>query len=153
MSKFIIGTFLMLGIGFYELSGGSDFEPEVRPIAPTVIETKSLEAVPFDAPIVTRVVVETIPVAAIEKARVFPSSIEAAPPAAAIPVTFIDMRQVSGRRVNMRSGPGTNYGVLDTLTRGTQTEVIEVNANGWARIRVTTTDQVGWMSSRLLTPS
>lgn len=53
----------------------------------------------------------------------------------------------------MRSGPGTNYGVLDTLTRGTQTEVIEVNANGWARIRVTTTDQVGWMSSRLLTPS
>jgi uncharacterized protein YraI len=63
------------------------------------------------------------------------------------------MRQVSGRRVNMRSGPGTNYGVLDTLTRGTQTEVIEVNANGWARIRVTTTDQVGWMSSRLLTPS
>ena len=53
----------------------------------------------------------------------------------------------------MRSGPGTNYGVLDTQTRGTQTEVIEVNANGWARIRVTTTDQVGWMSSRLLTPS
>lgn len=153
MSKFIIGTFLMLGIRFYELSGGSDFEPEIRPIAQTVIETKLLEVVPFDAPIVTRADVEIIPFVAIEKARVFPASIEATPPAAAIPVTFIDMRQVSGRRVNMRSGPGTNYGVLDTQTRGTQTEVIEVNANGWARIRVTTTDQVGWMSSRLLTLS
>lgn len=153
MSKFIIGTFLMLGIGFYELSGGSDFEPEIHPIAQTVIETKSLEVVPFDAPIVTRAVVETVPFAAIKKARVIPASIEAAPPAAVIPQIFIDLRQVSGRRVNMRSGPGTNYGVLDTLTRGTQTEVIEVNVNGWARIRVTTTDQVGWMSSRLLTPS
>jgi hypothetical protein len=65
MSKFIIGTFLMLGIRFYELSSGSDFEPEIRPIAQTVIETKSLNVVPFDAPIVTRADVETIPFAAI----------------------------------------------------------------------------------------
>ena len=153
MTKFIIGTFLMLGIGFCELSSRFDFEPKIRPITQTVIETKSLEVVPFDAPIVTRAVFDTIPFAAIEKAQVFPTSIAAAPSAAAIPIIFIDLRQVSGRRVNMRSGPGTNYGVLDKLTRGTQTEVIEVNANGWVRIRVTTTDQVGWVSSRLLTPS
>lgn len=152
MSKFIIGTFLMLGFGFYVMSGGSEFEPEIRPITQAVIAIKSLEAVPFDAPIVTRAVVETVPFDAIEKAKVIPASIEAAPPAAVTPETFVDLRQVSGRRVNMRSGPSTNYDVLDTLARGTQTEVIEVNADGWARIRVTTTNQIGWMSSRLLTP-
>jgi len=29
--------------------------------------------------------------------------------------------------------------------------VLEVNANGWARIQVLTTGQTGWMAERLLT--
>jgi len=65
----------------------------------------------------------------------------------------IDLREVAGKRVNMRSGPGTNFDVLDTLNRGTQAEVIEVNADGWARIRITDSDQIGWMAERLLTNS
>lgn len=148
MSKFIIGTFLMLAFGFYELSGGSDFEPDVRPLEQIAVSTKSLEAVPFDAPVVTRAAVETAPLAAIEEIEVVTASLEVAPTVAEIPA---DLREVAGKRVNMRSGPGTNYDVLDTLTRGMQTEVIEVNDDGWARVRVTTTDQIGWMAERLLT--
>ncbi|MCO4847970.1 MAG: SH3 domain-containing protein [Yoonia sp.] len=151
MGKFIIGTFLLLGFGFYELSGGADFEPDVRPIAPTVIATTSLAIVPFDAPVVTRAALETAPLVAIEDAEVITALLEVAPSAAESPVAVVDVRQIAGKRVNMRSGPGTNYGVLDTLTRGMQTEVLEVNANGWARVLITTTGQIGWMAERLLT--
>ena len=62
----------------------------------------------------------------------------------------IDMREVAGSRVNMRSGPGTNYGVLATLSRGELAEVLEVDVTGWARIRVIGSDQIGWMAERLL---
>ena len=62
----------------------------------------------------------------------------------------LDIRAVAGSRVNMRQGPGTNFPVLDTLDGGTQAEVLEVNANGWAQIEVLNTGQIGWMSTRLL---
>jgi uncharacterized protein YgiM (DUF1202 family) len=52
----------------------------------------------------------------------------------------------------MREGPGTNFGVIDTLTGGTEAEVIEVNAEGWAYIRLVGTNQTGWMAERLLNP-
>lgn len=63
---------------------------------------------------------------------------------------IIDLREVAGSRVNMRSGPGTNYGVITTLTQGTETEVLEIDPSGWARLRVVGSGQVGWMAERLL---
>ena len=63
----------------------------------------------------------------------------------------VDMRFVAGTRVNMRSGPGTTYAVLDTLDGGTAAEVLEVDATGWARIRLPDSDRIGWMAERLLT--
>ncbi|MFT5065081.1 MAG: hypothetical protein ACI9TA_000690 [Reinekea sp.] len=151
MRKFIIGTFLILGFGFYELSDGPNFTPEVRPIVQTAVSTKSLEVIPFDAPVVTRSATEMVQLAPIEDAEVITASRGVTPTVAEIPESIVDLREVAGKRVNMRSGPGTDYGVLDTLARGMQTEVIEVNADGWARVRVITTDQVGWMAARLLT--
>ena len=35
MSRFVILSFLGLGFAFYELSGGADFEPPVRPVTPS----------------------------------------------------------------------------------------------------------------------
>ena len=64
---------------------------------------------------------------------------------------LLDLRAVAGSRVNMRSGPGTSFDVLDTLPQGTEAEVIEVNADGWARIRVLESGAEGWMAERLLT--
>lgn len=63
----------------------------------------------------------------------------------------VDLRQVAGSRVNMRQGPGTDYGVIVTLDSGTQVEVLEVDGNGWARLRTVSTGQEGWMAERLLT--
>ncbi len=155
MSKFIVGTFLMLGFGFYQLSGGADFEPEVRALETAVISTKSIEIVPFDEPVVSRAPVEVAaaPLAETETPVIEPevvqASLEVAPTVAEVAVE-LDLREVSGKRVNMRAGPSTNDAVLDTLVRGTQIEVLDVNADGWARLRVLDTDQIGWMAERFL---
>ncbi|MEN9012841.1 MAG: SH3 domain-containing protein [Yoonia sp.] len=155
MSKFNVGTFLMLGFGFYQLSGGADFEPEVRALETAVISTKSIEIVPFDEPVVSRAPVEVAaaPLAETETPVIEPevvqASLEVAPTVAEVAVE-LDLREVSGKRVNMRAGPSTNDAVLDTLVRGTQIEVLDVNADGWARLRVLDTDQVGWMAERFL---
>ena len=155
MSKFIVGTFLMLGFGFYQLSGGADFEPEVRALETAVISTKSIEIVPFDEPVVSRAPVEVAaaPLAETETPVIEPevvqASLEVAPTVAEVAVE-LDLREVSGKRVNMRAGPSTNDAVLDTLVRGTQIEVLDANADGWARLRVLDTDQIGWMAERFL---
>lgn len=155
MSKFNVGTFLMLGFGFYQLSGGADFEPEVRALETAVISTKSIEIVPFDEPVVSRAPVEVAaaPLAETETPVIEPevvqASLEVAPTVAEVAVE-LDLREVSGKRVNMRAGPSTNDAVLDTLVRGTQIEVLDANADGWARLRVLDTDQIGWMAERFL---
>jgi len=73
MGKFIVGTFMLLGFGFYELSGGAEFEPEVRPIQQAVISTKTLEAVPTSEPAVTRAVAQAFPIE--PEAEVFHASL------------------------------------------------------------------------------
>ena len=64
----------------------------------------------------------------------------------------VDLRQVAGSRVNMRSGPSTDFSVLITLDGGTTTEVIDRNDDGWVLVRVQGTGQEGWMAERLLEP-
>lgn len=52
--------------------------------------------------------------------------------------------------LNVRSGPGASYSVVDTLTPGEQVEVNECAANGWCYIEHTGPD--GWVSSNYLEP-
>jgi len=72
-------------------------------------------------------------------------------PAAVGSADLSTLRDVAARAVNMRAGPDTSYDVLDTLPQGTQTEVVESDGNGWVRVRVVATGQMGWMAERLLT--
>lgn len=170
MGKFMIATFLVLGLAFWELSGGSDFVPEQR--AATVAET-TVEDQPTDVA-VTRAVTQdivtlTMPVAsptsnisaAETDAEVVLASVTAAieeapvaanpePTAEVLAPAPVDLRYVSGNVVNMRGGPGTNFGVVDKLTRGTLTEVVQTSDNGWAQIIVPSTGLEGWMSERFL---
>lgn len=148
MNKFIIFTFFMLGLGFYEMSGGADFVPETRPQPQIASITVNEPTVPFDEPQVTRAAAIELPAFTAE-AEVTPASFDTTP-VPEVETMPADIRSVAGARVNMRTGPSTNYAVLDTLTRGTETEVIEITADGWARVRVSTTNQVGWMAARLL---
>jgi len=62
-----------------------------------------------------------------------------------------DIRTVASTRVNMRSGPGTNYGRIGQLTRGTEVIVLRDPGNGWIKLRVQESGRIGWMADRLLT--
>lgn len=173
MGKFIIGTFLMLGWTFYEMSGGADFEPERRvtqvaaidapedygvevarastasligvnrPVTPTPAIANNASLTDAETTAISYTVVES-PAPLEETTSVEVVATEE------IEEPTLDLRVVAGSRVNMRSGPGTGYRVLDTLPSGTEAEVISVDATGWANIRITSTDQEGWMAERLL---
>jgi uncharacterized protein YgiM (DUF1202 family) len=150
----------MLTWAFYEMSGGVDFEPLERkiPVAKAPVEELTVDPImtvtklaevaatpepekpPMGYTIIPAPKVD--PEAEIEQVA-FVTEVTPAPDA-------MPVRKVAGDWVNMRDGPSTTYLVLDTLPRGTQAEVLAVNADGWAQIRLLETGQVGWMAERLL---
>jgi uncharacterized protein YgiM (DUF1202 family) len=62
-----------------------------------------------------------------------------------------DIRAVSGDRVNVRDGPGTNYSVVNQLVRGDKVEVLQDVGDGWVKLRPVDGGPVGWIASFLLT--
>ena len=61
-----------------------------------------------------------------------------------------DLRRIRGTSVNMRAGPGTGYGVLNRVTRGTEVEVLESYQQGWLRLRVIDSESTGWVAASLV---
>lgn len=61
-----------------------------------------------------------------------------------------DLRSVSGNRVNVRGGPGTDFGVVSRLVRGDMVEVLDDDGNGWVRMRPLDGGPEGWMADFLL---
>jgi multidrug efflux pump subunit AcrA (membrane-fusion protein) len=49
--------------------------------------------------------------------------------------------------LNVRSGPGINYPIIATLTKGDTVPVVEVEPNsGWLQVRLPTGEKTGWIS-------
>ena len=61
-----------------------------------------------------------------------------------------DVKYVTGRSVNVRSGPSTQNGVVGRLTQGDSVSVISDEGNGWARVRIEGDGIDGYMSMRFL---
>ena len=61
-----------------------------------------------------------------------------------------ERRTVTGSRVNVRGGPGTDFRVVNRLVRGDEVEILEDPGNGWVRMRPVTGGTVGWMADFLL---
>jgi uncharacterized protein YgiM (DUF1202 family) len=147
---FLTTSFLFLGLAFYELSGGSDFEAEVRQelsraaIIDVTRDSNDLTS-GFGSSTVLVAYDQTAEVDVIEE----PLAVIEEEPSAAQDLVF-DFKTVAGAGVNMRTGPGTSYGVADKLDRGTEVEVLEVLSTGWAHLRVVETGRVGWMAARFL---
>ena len=57
-----------------------------------------------------------------------------------------DIRSVNGNRVNLRGGPGTDYGVVTKMGRGDMVEVIQDNGDGWVKLRSVDGGSEGWMA-------
>jgi hypothetical protein len=189
VNRFIVLSFLVMGWGYYELSGGADFVPETRPTqlaadtapaeqpasdvvlastpAPetepeddpldsvTVVtraDTESLDALP-DAQTETgdAIVLDAESVAdALSQALEEPvAEVEAPEETASAPVG--NLREVTGDSVNLRDGPGTNFNVVDRLSRGTVINLLESGPDGWVYVEIN--GLTGWMSSDFLGPS
>ena len=136
MTRMVLLTFAFLGWAWFELSGGTDFVPGDNGVTLLArVETAPEPATPTDSVAVARadtsaapltdvtpsVVLEPEPqkVAALSAAAVLsdasPEPVPAAIPANEAVLTEpapVDYRSVSGNRVNLRFGPGTDYAVV-----------------------------------------
>ncbi|RGP38311.1 SH3 domain-containing protein [Pseudotabrizicola alkalilacus] len=119
------------------------------------------EKVPVPAPTVR--VAETAPVQASSGAGIVPVVFApaqplikpVAQPKAVVPVEAAvtvaeDVKYVTGRSVNVRSGPSTQNAVVGRLTRGEAVSVISDEGNGWARVRVEGDGIDGYMAISFL---
>lgn len=192
MVRFIVVTFFFMALGFYELSGGSDFEPaQWREVSAPVVETQPLPdaEVQFEPkvaeapeapkpapqstvlsqdaalvvlasiPTTRRLAGVSTPTPATQRTTLGPGlSTESAPvPEDAVPASLTtevevepDFRRVTGNRVNMRNGPGTQYSIVGKLLRDDEVEVLQDPGIGWVKLQVMETGRIGWMSSKLL---
>lgn len=166
MLRFILLSFAVLAVWFWVASGGSNFEPQQitraapkpqpEPAAqpePVVQPTPTVEPAPSvdPAPAPPQTAPQPDPVAeAIADVLADPTPEPAPEPAPAPqPARIADIRYVDATRVNMRSGPSTDFRVVDTLSRGTQVQVLERDA-GWVLLRVSSTQLEGWMAEQFL---
>ena len=178
MSRFIVLSFLVMGWTYYELSGGAGFVPETRPDlmaeaetdVPAVNETDNdlnivevvtradtttlddLPEAPEPTPEAIALAPETLETAVPEIETAVQAALEEAVPETEIASGQLDLREVTGDRVNMRDGPGREFAVLDKLDQGNVIMVIETGVDGWVRVEVERTGLTGWMSDQFLTP-
>ncbi|HCI07612.1 SH3 domain-containing protein [Ascidiaceihabitans sp.] len=195
MVKFIAIAFGFLGLAFYELSGGSDFDGEALRLSRVEVGTvkqglpKIADAAKDigsdDAEFeVSRAALNLV---SEEKSKIIasvvtlaqPEKIEATPASLVVDVveeplgelilpslivepeafevitstSIQDVRIVSGDRVNVRSGPSTDYEVVGRLTRGVEVEVLDDNGDGWIEMRSLDGVTFGWMADFLLSDS
>lgn len=162
MKRFIVLSFIVMAVGYYELSGGADFQPEVRVIAEAEPPAETLvtraettvEIVTLDAPVTAPAADPAIEAALADIVPVVEPVVEPEPvqEASAQPVAapVADLRIVTGSRVNLREGPGTDFSVLNQATEGLVMEVLEEGAAGWVRVRSQDGGLSGWMSSDFL---
>ena len=169
MKVYIVLTFLVLGVAFYELSGGSDFKPEQASasliqlnrdavnedgeppfLLPEAVEVTEVDKPETDEPIVIQASLPVIEPMVIEttEEQELPEVAEAEVEETPEPV--LDLRVVTASRVNMRAGPGTNFGIQDKLVRGTEVVVLETLNGEWSRLKVIESDKIGWIATRLL---
>lgn len=75
------------------------------------------------------------------------------PVADTVPPAPVEVLYVTGRRVNMRSGPGSRYGWVATLERGAQLMVVE-KGDRWHKVSGLYEGNVvrGWMAGNFLSP-
>ncbi|MDA9208018.1 SH3 domain-containing protein [Octadecabacter sp.] len=163
MKTYVWLTFAFMGWGYYEMSGGDEFVPVQEPVlAAAEIEPVENLVTRASTPTLLSVSSSNVSTSQPAEAAIIPAAaqavqledtevetiVEVAAPIEAAP---LDIRQVAGSRVNMRMGPSTDFDVITTLNSGAEMEVLEVNADGWARVSTVDRGIEGWMAERLLT--
>ena len=172
MFKIMTATTALLGLAFFEMSGGADFEPGMAQAATaTPVETEATDSlapyrvaiafpadqydyVPFNDPVIVPVQVAEAPVATEgDDAMIVKAAYGAEPEG----ITLVsaddtprpDLRIVTGDWVNVRSGASTANTVIDTVARDTEVQVLGTDGD-WVQVELLQSGQIGWMASWLL---
>lgn len=177
MARFMFVTFALLGWAFFELSDGKDFQPpelqasplnELQQLADAdKVQVARAATAPSQQPIVvgnavvtpaslqTAVTSVPAPQPTRSLAVVLGEAAQSVTPEAILEnaaAAEADLRVVAGSRVNVRNGPGTNYSIVASVTRGTEALVLQSPGDGWVKIKIAD-GGVGWMAERLLRPA
>jgi len=169
MWRFIVCSFAFLGWGFYELSGGSEFEPTQQassifaPVPEVTQEPTQTVAVQIEQAEKPQIVLASLTTRAEPLATL--NSVDLVEPAKAQDITTpvveevvaavepeVETRMVKPNRVNVRGGPGTNHAVVAKLIKGDEVVILGDNSEGWFEIE-TIDGQIGWMADFLLVAS
>lgn len=228
MKKFILLTFAFLGVGFYELSGGADFDPtearetvikdrlereslrqteiaawrppdrQVDQTAPKDANADVAKAARAELDLVTFDTAAQDTRSSSEESSAAAEPLNPGPQADQVPLSELagfganedaplsiadletepeeqqnvafagsrqiassaeiadaapDIRTIKGTLVNMRSGPGTDYDIVDQLEKATEVEILTDGGNGWVELRPVTGGTTGWIAEFLLTGS
>ncbi len=86
--------------------------------------------------------------AAVRPAAAAPAPAPSAPPAPATPQAEENTVEVMGSSVNIRSGPGTNYGIIGSVKRGERLVLLGESGN-WFQVRMPDGKE-GWIFNRLV---
>lgn len=134
-----------------EIAAPTDVEPTEA--APTEAEPLPASATPTDppptatpGPTETPTVTPTASPTPTATASVTPSATPTATPGAAV-IGVVS----SNQRVNVRTGPSTSFGIIESVPPGGEVRIIGRNADAsWYQIIVTETGTAGWMSAALI---
>lgn len=167
MRLILLAAFAALAGLFWVASGGAEFDPPERAATPQ----REAAPVPVAAPApLTQAEAAPEPevgsaeIAAFDRAAA-EAEAEGAPAATAAPepvaeeasaadgvtaalAEALDLRTVDGSVVNVREGPGTEFGIVGQLAEGQRAEVL-FERDGWAEVRAED-GTTGWMAARFL---
>ncbi|GGB15885.1 SH3 domain-containing protein [Allosediminivita pacifica] len=176
-------TLIVLGMSWYELSGGEDFEPgdtgvtlvavpdSARPAPDTRVASAEAPAEPQDRSPAAHLVQASAELASglrspiISTANAAPAEAQAAVPQATVQKASLEtttpaaapepeLHQVTGTVVNLRMGPGTDFNVAGQLREGTRVRVLrEMEGGSWVKLRAVDEGRIGYMSARFVAPA
>lgn len=176
-------TLLVLGMCWYELSGGENFVPgdtgvtlvavpeSARPAPDTQVASAEAPAEPQERSAAAQLVQASAELASGLRSPII-STANAAPadPQAAVPQATVqkasfeatapaaapepELHEVTGTVVNLRMGPGTSFNVTGQLREGTRVKILrEMEGGSWVKLRAVDEGRIGYMSARFVAPA
>jgi hypothetical protein len=174
VSRFIVLSFAFLAWAFYEVSGGQDFQPRMSAAIAATEDTQqrhlkaqsqSLAKISstrqtVDSQKETNLIVTRMIVAdeiSVGRGITSYSMTDAAIPngrklvfSLSTPDTSPQIRRIRANNVNMRTGPGTQFVVLDTLPADSRVKLLDDSVRGWVKLRSLDSGRVGWIQKRFI---
>ena len=170
VSRFIFLSFAFMGWAFYEVSGGPDFKPQITATLATIDQAAQPPAASDAAPVfqlgvrpapeppkeipalITTRMVRTdqrgdttlLPDGASRKTPKLVFSLSAYDDVAP------EIKRIRSENVNMRTGPGTKFVVVDTLAMDSRVKLLDGSVDGWVKLRSLDSGRVGWVHRRFV---